>query len=245
MTEIRTASSSSEVFLSMATVNAKLLDVASRVMGVTEADAAKQLQQKMMLPVRKPAKGMALVVVYQYVKPVVWHLNSSLSAISVTTFVKRTHAIKCVGSWISPSPTSTRRVLKQSPDEFVDLLRADAFIKDSFGRMAMLDALANFIDELDGTASMVSWTGPTKATRVIRCLFGHVANVSFRVSWATLFRLLHNRCYLSSPFVGCACVPDVHVWMDVPQDHRAPQGLSIGAKIFYGICIWLLFVCSG
>ena len=49
--------------------------------------------------------------------------------------------------------------------------------------MAVLDALANVIDELDGTASMVSWTGPNKATRGIRSLFGHVANVSFRVSW--------------------------------------------------------------
>jgi len=49
--------------------------------------------------------------------------------------------------------------------------------------MAMLDALANVIDKLDGTASMVSWTGLKKATRVIQCLFGHVANVSFRVSW--------------------------------------------------------------
>jgi len=181
--EIRTAPSSSLVFLSMPTVNSKFLGVASRVMGLLEEDAAQKLQQKMMLPVRKPAKGLALVVAYQYVKRVVWHLNSSLSAISVTTFVKRTHAIKGIGSWSSPSPTSTLRVLKQSPDEFLDLLRADAVIKDAFGRMAMLDALANVIDELDGTASMVSWTGPNKATRVIRCLFGHVANVSFRVSW--------------------------------------------------------------
>jgi len=221
----------------MATVNAKLLDVASRVMGVSEEDAAKQLQQKMMLPVRKPAKGMALVVAYQYVKRVVWRLNSSLSAISVTTFVKRTHAIKGIGSWISPSPTSTRRVLKQSPDECVDLLRADAFIKDSFCRMAMLDALANVIDELDGTASMVSWTGPTKATRVIRCLFGHVANVSFRVSWATLFCILRNRCCFTSPLVGCVCVSNLHVSMYVPHDHREPPRLSTGANFLHGICI--------
>jgi len=183
VTEIRTAPSSSLVFLSMPTVNSKFLGVASRVMGLSEEDAAQKLQQKMMLPVRKPAKGLAMVVAYQYVKRVVWHLNSSLSAVSVTTFVKRTNAIKGIASWSSPSPTSTRRVLKQSPDECRDLVRADAFIKDAFGRMAMLDALANVIDKLDGTASMVSWTGLKKATRVIQCLFGHVANVSFRVSW--------------------------------------------------------------
>ena len=117
-------------------------------------------------------------------KRVVWHLSSSLTSISVTTFVKRTHAIKGIGSWSSSSASSTRRVLTQSPDECMDLLRADAFIKDAFGRLAMLDALNNFIDELGGAATMVSWTGPNKATRVIRCLFGHVANVSFRVrSW--------------------------------------------------------------
>ena len=113
VTEIRTAPSSSLVFLSMPTVNSKFLGVASRVMGLSEEDAAQKLQQKMMLPVRKPAKGLAMVVAYQYVKRVVWHLNSSLSAVSVTTFVKRTNAIKGIASWSSPSPTSTRQVLKQ------------------------------------------------------------------------------------------------------------------------------------
>jgi len=182
MTETRTASTSAMVFPSTGTVNAMLLRVAARVMGVSETVAAQKLQAKMMLPVRKPEKGMALVVAYQYVKRVVGHLSSSLTSICVTTFVKRTHAIKGIGSWSSPSASSTRRVLTQSPDECMDLLRADAFIKDAFGRLAMLDALNNFIDELGGTAAMVSWTGPNKATRVIRCLFGHVASVSFRVS---------------------------------------------------------------
>jgi len=124
---------------------------------------------------------MALVVAYQYIKRVVGHLSSSLTFICVTAFVKRAHAIKGIGSWSSPSASSTRRVLMQSPDECMDLLRADAFIKDAIGRVAMLDALDNFIDELGGTEAIVSWTGPNKATRVICRLFCHVFNVSFRV----------------------------------------------------------------
>jgi len=63
----------------------------------------------------------------------------------------------------------------------MDLLRSDALTKDTSGRLAMPDALANVIDELDGTAQMVSWTEPNNTTRVIRCLFGHFSNVSFRV----------------------------------------------------------------
>jgi len=182
MTEIRTATTSVSVFPRSATVNGKLIGVASRVMGLSEEEAAEKLQGKLMLPVRKPEKGVALVVTYQYIKRVVGHLNSSLSSISVTTFVKRTYAIKGIGAWTSPAAAPTRRVLRQSPEECVDLLRSDAFIKDASGRLAMLDALANVIDEIGGTATMVSWTGPNKATRVIRCLFGHFANVSFRVS---------------------------------------------------------------
>ena len=182
MAEIRTATTSASVFPSTATVNGKLVGVASRVMGLSEEATAEKLQEKLMLPVRKPEKGVALVVTYQYIKRVVGHLNSSLSSISVTTFVKRTHAIKGIGSWTSPATAPTRRVLRQSPEECMDLLRSDAFINDASGRLAMLDALADVIDELGGTAMMVSWTGPNKATRVIRCLFGHFANVSFRVS---------------------------------------------------------------
>jgi len=97
VTEIQTAPLSSLVFLSMPTVNSKLLGVASRVMGLYEEDAPQKLQKKMMLPVRMPAKGPAMEVAYQYVKRVVWHLNSSLSATSVTKLVKRTHAIKDIG----------------------------------------------------------------------------------------------------------------------------------------------------
>jgi len=217
MTEIRTAATSAMVFPSTSTVNAKLLSVAARVMGVSESDAAEKLQAKMMLPVRKPAKGMALVVAYQYIKRVQGHLSSSLTSISVTTFVKRTHAIKGIGSWSSPSASSTRRVLTQSPDECMDLLRDDAFIKDAFGRLAMLDALNNFIDELGGSAAMVSWTGPNKATRVIRCLFGHVANVSFRVSWWPLLTVVRWHLFLvhltGAEHVHCHwdCVLSLHV----------------------------------
>lgn len=206
MVEIRTATTSASVFPSMTTVNTKLLAVASRVMGVSETEAAEKLQEKLMLPVRKPAKGMALVVGYQYIKRVVGHLNSSLSSISVSTFVKRTHAIKGIGSWSSPSPASNRRVLRQSPAECVDLLRSDAFITDASGRLAMLDALASVIDELGGTALMVSWTGPNKATRVIRCLFGHFANVSFRVSWLLVLfpACCSHLIFVEPPFAGRA-----------------------------------------
>ena len=179
--EIRTAPSSTMVYPSATTVNSRLLGVTAKVMGISEAEAAIKLQKKMMLPVRKPAKGLALMVAYQYIKRVMWHLNGSLSSVAISTFVKRTHALKGIGSWTTPSGSSTRRVLKQTPEECTDLLRGDSFIKDAHGRLAMLDVLANVIEELSGTAVMVSWTGPNKATRVIRCLYGHVANVTFRV----------------------------------------------------------------
>ena len=70
MTEIRAAPNSAMVFPSTSIVNAKLLSVAARVMGVSESAAAEKLQAKMMLPVRKPAKGMARVMAYQYIKSI-------------------------------------------------------------------------------------------------------------------------------------------------------------------------------
>ena len=187
--EIRTAPTSTLVYPSATTVNSRMLGVTAKVMGVSEADAAIKIQEKMMLPVRKPAKGLALIVAYQYIKRVMWHLNGSLSSIAISTLVKRMHALKGIGSWTTPAGSSTRRVLKQTPEECMDLLRGDSFVKDAHGRLAMLDVLANVIEELAGTAVMVSWTGPNKATRVIRCLFGHVANVTFRVRPELLLRV--------------------------------------------------------
>jgi len=180
--EVRTASSSATVFPTTAIVNTRLLRAAAEVKKVSEEEAAQKLQQKMMLPVRKPAKGMALVVAYNYVKRVVSHLNTSLTSVAVASFVKHLHTLNGMGTWSSPSSSATRRVLKLSADECVELLRDDAFIKDAHGRLAILEALTKMIEEIEGTEAMVAWSGPNKATRVIRCLYGHFANVSFRVS---------------------------------------------------------------
>lgn len=187
MREIRTAPTSAAVYPTTTTVNARLLRVAANVMKTTEASAAQKLQQKMMLPVRKPEKGLAMVIAYQYIKRVAGHLNSSLSSVAVSAFVKQVHTLKGMGTWSSPSTTSTRRVLKLSRDECAELLRDDSFISDAHGRLAMLEALAKVIEEVEGTATMVTWSGPNKASRVIRCLYGHVANVSFRVRLTLLF----------------------------------------------------------
>jgi len=181
MKEIRTASSSSRVYPSAETINTLLIGAAAKVMDVSEEVAVKKVQDKMMLPVRKPAKGLALSIAYQYIKRVFWHLNGSLSSVAVSTFVKRTHAHKNIGSWSTPSAPSTRRVLQQSPEECMGLLQAYSFVKDAHGRLAMLDVLANFLAELEATESMVTWMGPNNAIRVIRCVYGHFANVSFRV----------------------------------------------------------------
>jgi len=179
--EVRTATSSASVFPSTETVNMRLLRAASVVMKVSEEEAAQKLQQKMMLPIRKPAKGLALALAYSYAKRVVGHLNASLTSIAVASFVKHLHGLNGMGAWSSPSSSATRRVLKLSADECVELLRDDAFIRGAHGRLAMLESLTKMIDEIEGTASMVAWTGPNKATRVIRCLYGHFANASFRV----------------------------------------------------------------
>lgn len=205
VTEIRTASSSASVYPTAATVNARLLSVSAAVMKTSESGASEKLQQKMMLPVRKPAKGMAMVVAHQYLKRVFGHLNGSLTSVAVSTFVKHIHELKGMGTWSSPSTSSTRRVLKLSGDECVELLRDDAFITDAYGRLAMLDALAKVIDEVAGTSSMVTWSGPNKASRVIRCLYGHFANVSFRVSMCGL--CFTSRCRGWSPKNWCRCAP--------------------------------------
>jgi len=179
---IRTARCSDEVYPATEKVNASLLRVAASTLNVSVEDAAIKLQQKFMLPVRKPAKGLALVVAYQYVKRVTGHLNSSLTSVAVATFVKHVHTLKGMGSWGTRSASSTRRVLKLSTEECSELLRNDSFVIDSCGRLAMLEALAGVIEEVGGTPLMVAWTGPRKTCRIIRCLFGHFANVSFRVS---------------------------------------------------------------
>mgnify|MGYP007064149102 CR=1 FL=1 len=180
--EIRTARSSDDVYPTAEKVNASLLRVAASTMKVSEDEAAITLQQKLMLPVRKPAKGMALVIAYQYIKRVMGHLNSSLTSVAVAAFVKHMHTLKGMGSWSSQSSSSARRVLRLSAEECSELLRNDSFFVDSCGRLAMLEALASIIEEVGGTPLMVAWSGPNKTSRVIRCLFGHFANVSFRVS---------------------------------------------------------------
>lgn len=186
--EIRGATSSAAVYPVTGAVNAHLLRVAARVMKVSEADAAQKLQQKMMLPVRKPAKGMAMVVAYQYIKRVVSHLNTSMTSVAVAAFVKHLHTLKGMGTWSSPSASSTRRVLKLSAEECTELLHGNSFISDAYGRLAVLEALTKVIEEIGGTPQMVAWSGPNKASRIIRCLFGHFANVTFRVS---SYRLAH------------------------------------------------------
>lgn len=198
--DIRAASSSASVYPTVDTTNARLLRAAAEVLKVSEEDAAARLQKKMMLPVRKPAKGMALVVAYQYVKRVVSHLSSSLTSVAVSTYVKNVHALKGMGTWSSIA-SSTRRILKLSPEECTELLRDDSFITGAYGRLAMLEALAEVIDEIEGTASMVASSGPNKASRVIRCLYGHFASVSFRVrSHLCLSVLSHGAaCILSVP----------------------------------------------
>lgn len=182
--DTRTARCSDDVYPTMETVNASLLRVAASTMNVSDDEAAMKLQQKLMLPVRKPAKGMALVVSYQYIKRVMGHLNSSLTSVAVAAFVKHMHTLKGMGSWSSRSSSSARRVLKLSAEECSELLRNDSFVIDSCGRLAMLEALTSVIEEVGGTPLMVACSGPNKTSRVIRCLFGHFANVSFRVSWS-------------------------------------------------------------
>jgi len=175
MEEIRTASSSALVYPTTTVTNDRLLRAAAHVMHVSEDEAAEKLQQKVMLPVRKPAKGLALVVAYQYVKRVVGHLNSALTSSAVATFVKRIHALTGMGA------RDARGVLKLSGEECLELLRDDSFVKGANGRLAVLDALASVIDEVAGTAMMVTWSGPNNAARIIRCIYGQAANVCFRV----------------------------------------------------------------
>jgi len=186
--EIRDATSSREVYPSPEVINTRLLHMAAMVMKVPEDEAAKKLQEKMLLPVRKPAKGMALVLAYQYIKRVMSHLNSSLTSTAVSTFVKQVHELRGMGTWTTTSPSSTRRQLTLSAEECQELLNGDSFFTDAHGRLATMEAVANVIEELDGTTKMVTWSGTNKASRVIQCYFGHVANVSFRVR---LFFRLH------------------------------------------------------
>jgi len=197
----------------------------------------------MMLPVRKPAKGMALVVAYQYIKRVVSHFSSSQTSIAVAAYVKKIHALKGIGTWSSPSASSTRRVLQLSADECTELLRGDSFIRDAHGRLAILDALAKVIDEIDGTASMVSWSGPNKASRVIRCLYGHLASVVFRVS-------LHLLLCVLSRLRWCPCRLACPVYLDFvarrPRDGRVlyqPQTFSPSRAASWTAaccCFWLV-----
>jgi len=194
--EIRDATSSKEVYPSPEAINAQLLRVAAAVMKVSENEAAKKLQEKMLLPVRKPAKGMALVLAYQYIKRVMSHLNSSLTSTAVSTFVKQIHELRGMGTWTTASASSTRRQLALSPEECMELLNGDSFFSDAHGRLATLEAVVNVIEELDGTTKMVTWSGTNKASRVIRCYFGHVANVSFRV------RLFHPLRLVLCPLCG-------------------------------------------
>jgi len=207
--EMRTASSSAAVYPTTEVINARLMSVAAQVMRVSEEDAWQKLQDKVMLPVRNPAKRMALIVAYEYVKRIVSHFGSSLTSVAVSAFVKHIHTLKGMGAWSSPSASSTRRVLKLSAEECTELLGGDSFISDAYGRLDMLEALAKVIDELEGTASMIAWTGPNKASRVIRCIYGLFATVSFRVRLLVCVPCAVPRFLCSDFDTTCAwmCVP--------------------------------------
>lgn len=174
MAEIRAAFTSAEVYPSMAVINAPLLSVAAGVMKMSESDTASKLQQKIMLPVRKPAKGMALIVDHQYLKRIFGHRNGSLTSVATAAYVKHIPELKGTGSWSSPSTSSIRRVLKLfDDDESVELLRDDAFLKDAHGRRAMLDALAKVVKEIQRMSWMITWSGRYRSVPVIRFLYGH------------------------------------------------------------------------
>jgi len=90
-----------------------------------------------------------------YVKRFVSHLGSSLTSVVVSTYVKHIHTPKGMRTWSFPSASSTRRVLKLYAEECTELLGGDSFVSNAHGRLAMLEALAKVIEELDGTASMI------------------------------------------------------------------------------------------
>jgi len=88
----------------------------------------------------------------------------------------------------------------------MDLLHADSFVNDAHGRMAMLEVLARILDELEATAPIVCWIGPKNAMRVIRCMYGHFANESFRVSfWGLLLAFFLRFGYTRAFVLLVAC----------------------------------------
>jgi len=180
--DARVAKSPAELYRLGEHVNQRMIDVAVGVYGCSEKEAAISLQQKIMLPVRKPMKGFAMVIAYQYIKRTVSHFNSAITNSTVSTWLKRMNALKEIGAW----STGNRRVLNLSAPEALDQLRGDAFIKDACGRIAMLDSLAAVISEFGGTDEMVFWVGANRSSRVIRCIFALVAWVSFRVRLSTM-----------------------------------------------------------
>jgi len=180
--DARLAKSPAELYRLGEHVNQRMIDVAVGVYGCSEKEAAASLQQKIMLPVRKPMKGFAMVVAYQYIKRTVSHFNSAITNCTVSTWLKRMNALKDIGAW----STGNRRTLNLSAPEALDQLRGDAFIKDACGRIAMLDSLVAVISEFGGTDEMVCWTGANRSSRVIRCIFALVAWVSFRVRFSTM-----------------------------------------------------------
>eukprot|EP00168_Porphyra_purpurea_P021854 TRINITY_DN9994_c0_g1_i1.p1 TRINITY_DN9994_c0_g1~~TRINITY_DN9994_c0_g1_i1.p1 ORF type:complete len:292 (-),score=50.69 TRINITY_DN9994_c0_g1_i1:419-1294(-) len=120
-----------------------------------------------------------------------------MTSVAIAAHVKQVHALKGMGTWTSPSASSTCRVLKLSGDECAELLRDDSFVTDVYGRMAMLEALAKMTEDLEDVTTMIIWSGPNKVSRVIRCLYGHFVNVCFRVR-----AFLRIRTGLSAVVVG-------------------------------------------
>jgi len=197
--DARSAEDAADVYRTTAQINERLLEVGAGVMGagVTTREAAHRPQEKIMLPVRKPMKGSALVVAYQYIKRAASHFNRSITTASVSTWVKCMHALKSIGTWSSPAASSTRRQLNLSPAEALNELRDDAFVRNSYGRIAFLDALTAVIEEVGGTETIVVWTGPNQAARVIRCVYAQAVNFLFRVRTSSVFATFSLCCICS------------------------------------------------
>jgi len=183
------ASCPADVYLSMNELNAEMLRAAMEALDLPEGEATTRLKEKRLFPVRKPSKGFGRLVVYQYIKRAPAHANSKITTTAVSTFLKRLNHYSGQGHWQASGSSATRKELVLSATESTQLLAGSNFVLAGLSRVASLDAVAAVFEYMQVPDSMVVWTGPSKSTRLIRCLLAHVSVVTSRVRWSGLHPL--------------------------------------------------------
>lgn len=155
--------------------NAALLQLTMARCNAKEA-AANTLLMGQVRVARRKNKGMQnTMVAYRYLRRSVGHFYGTLGAAATKAFLAGNFELKGIGRLV-PVPGSPRRTMNEvNMAEALHLLSGDRFLHESFGHLALLDAMAVIFFLLEAGEVLITYCGPQQGVRVVSCLLAHFA----------------------------------------------------------------------